>query len=57
MDFLLYFQNVIWPGGIHFFIKNFFLKKPNTSESGQVLVVTLVILDCVKALLSPDPTA
>ena len=26
MDFQLYFQNVIWPGGIHFFIKIFFWK-------------------------------
>ena len=55
MDFPLYFQNLIWPGGTSFFIKNLFLKKPNTWECSQVLVVTWVKLDCVEALLSPDP--
>ena len=55
MDFPLYFQNVIWPGGDTFFHQNFFLKKPNTSECAQVLVVTWVKLDCVEALLSPPP--
>ena len=47
---------MIWPGGDTFFHQIFFLKKPNTSECGQVLVVMWVKLDCVKALLSPDPT-
>ena len=55
MDFPLYLQNVIWPGGFIFFINFFFLKKPNTLEFAQVLVVTWVRLDCVEALLSPDP--
>ena len=44
-------------GGDTFFHQKKFLKKPNTSECAQVLVVTLVKLDCVEALLSPPPTA
>ena len=39
-----------------FIKKEKFLKKPNTWECAQVLVVTWVTLDCVEALLSPDPT-
>ena len=57
MDFPLYFQKVFWTGGTSFFIEIFFLKKPNTSECAQVLVVMWVKLDCVEALLSPGPTA
>ena len=43
MDFALYFQNVIWPGGAGWGLnllpkKN--LKKPNTPKYAQVLVVT-----------------
>ena len=56
MNFPLFFQNVIWPGG-HLFSSKKMLKKPNTWECAQVLVVTWVKLDCVKALLSPDPTS
>ena len=41
--------------GDTFFHQKFFLKKPNTSECVQVLVVTWVKLDCVEALLSPPP--
>ena len=43
-------------GGDTFFHQKIFLKKPNTSECAQVLVVTWVKLDCVEALLSPPPT-
>ena len=46
---------MIWPGGKFFFI-NLFLKKPNTWECAQILVVTWVKLDYIEALLSPDPT-
>ena len=51
MDFPLYFQQVIWVGGGHFFL--IFLKKPNNPEYGQVLVVTCTKFNSVTALLSP----
>ena len=43
-------------GGGHIFRRNFFLKKPNTPEYAQVLVVTCPKLNSVTALLSPHPT-
>ena len=52
MDFPLYFEKVIWVGGGHFFRRNFFLKKPNTPEYAQVLVVTCPKPNYVAALLS-----
>ena len=55
MDFPLYFEKVIWVGGGLFFCRNFFLKKPNTPEYAQVLVVTCPKLNSVTALLSPPP--
>ena len=42
-------------GGKQFFRRNFFLKKPNTPEYAQVLVVTCPRLNSVTALLSPPP--
>ena len=56
MDFPLYFEKVIWVGGGLFFGRIFFLKKPNTPEYAQVLVVTWAKLNSVTALLSPRPT-
>ena len=52
MNFPLYFEKVIWVGWDIFFCRNVLLKKPNTSEYAQVLVVTWVKLDSVNALLS-----
>ena len=42
MDFLLDFQNVIWPGGGvgHFFYHFFFLKKPNTPKYAPPPIMT-----------------
>ena len=54
MDFPLYFQNVIWPGGA-FFLTNFFLKKPNIHKYAHDLVITWVKPNSVTALLSPPP--
>ena len=42
-------------GGEHFCCQHFFLKKPNTLEYAQVLVVTCPKLSSVTALLSPHP--
>ena len=56
MDFLLYCQNVIWVGGESFFCQKICLKKPNTPEYAQVLVVLWAKLNSVTALLSPRPT-
>ena len=53
MDFPLYFEKVIWVGGDIFFAKNFCLKKPNTPEYAEVLVITWAKLNSVTALLSP----
>ena len=53
--FSILFSKCDLAGWDTFFHRNFFLKKPNTSECAQVLVVTWVKLDCVEALLSPDP--
>ena len=44
-----------WGGGL-FFCQHFFLKKPNTLEYAQVLVVTWAKPNSVTALLSPRPT-
>ena len=55
MVFLLYFQKVIFFGGDNFFTKKFFLKKSNTPEYTQVLVVTWAKLNSVTTLLSPRP--
>ena len=53
----LYFQNVIWVGvgETDFVTIFFFLKKSNTLEYAQVLVVTCWTLNSVAALLSPHP--
>ena len=56
MDFPIVFSKCDLAGGDKFFHQIFFLRKPNTSECAQVLVVTRVKVDCVEALLSPDPT-
>ena len=56
MDFPLYLEKGIWVGEGIFFPRNFFLKKPNTPEYAQVLVVTCPKLNFVTALLSPHPT-
>ena len=54
MYLLVYFQKVIWVGwGATFFFAKFFLKKPNSLEYVQVLVVTWAKLKTVTALLSP----
>ena len=55
MDFPFYFQKVLLPEGGTFFLQQFFLKKPNTSEYAQVLVVTWVKLNSVTTLLFPPP--
>ena len=55
MDFPLYFQNVIWPGGGHFLLQKKILKKSNTPKYAQVLVVTWAKPNSVTALLSPPP--
>ena len=55
MDFPLYFQKVIWPGGDCFYYQKKILKKPNTSEYAQVLVVTWAKLNSVTALLPHSP--
>ena len=57
MDFPLYFEKVIWVGGGNFFRQIFFLKKPNTPEYAQVLVVTWAKPNSVTALLSPRPNS
>ena len=44
-------------GGGQFFRQHFFLKKPNTPEYAQVLVVTWAKPNSVTALLSPHPTS
>ena len=44
MDFPLYFQKVIWLREDGFYKQHFFLKKPNTLEYAQVLVVPLARL-------------
>ena len=53
MDFPLYFQNVIWPGGGIFLKQFFFLKKPNIPKYAKDLVVTWAKPNSVTALLSP----
>ena len=53
--FSIVFSKYDLAGRDKFFHQILFLKNPNTSECGQVLVVSWVKLDCVKALLSPDP--
>ena len=55
MDFPSYFQKVIWVGGTHFFRRHFYLKKPNTPEYAQVLVLTCPKINSVTALFSPPP--
>ena len=55
MDLPLYFKMWFDRGDI-FFHPKIILKKLNTWEHAQVLVVTWVNLDCVKALLSSDPS-
>ena len=55
-DFPLYFQKVIWVRGDNFLQNFFFLKKPNTPEYAQVLVVMWAKPNSVTALLSPRPT-
>ena len=50
MDFPLYFLKVIWLGG-HILWQKIILKKPNTPEYAQVLVVACQKLNSVAALL------
>ena len=54
MDFPLLFEKSNLGGG-KLFLTNFFLKKPNTPEYAQVLVVMWAKLNSVTVLLSTPP--
>ena len=58
INFPLCFEQVFWggDGGGDTFCDNFFLKKPNTLEYAQVLVVTCPKPSSVAALLPPPPS-